>query len=96
MHSDSRYLTTFITQYGLWRNFKLNFGIRCASEIFQQTIADLLVGKSGVVKVVDDVLIHADTEEEHDKQLLLTLQRFYDAGVMLNEKGEYNVKKIAN
>ena len=45
------------------------------------------------MKYNDDVLIHAETEE-HDKQLLQTLQRFYDAGISLNEKGEYKVQKL--
>ena len=93
MHPDSRNLTTFITHHGLWRYCRLNFRIFYASEIFQQTVADLLIGIPGVLNVVDDVLIHAETEE-HDKQLLQTLQRFYDAGISLNEKGEYKVQKL--
>ena len=65
-----------------------------ASEIFQQTIADVLVGILGVLNVVDYVLIYAETAEVHDKQLLQTLQRFYDVGITLNEKGENKVQKL--
>ena len=48
----------------------------------------------GVLNVVDDVLTHAETEKEHDKQQLQTLQRFYDAGITLDKKGEYKVQKL--
>ena len=54
MHPDSRYLTTFITHHGLWRYCRLNFRIFYASEIFQQTVADLLIGIPGVLNVVDN------------------------------------------
>jgi hypothetical protein len=94
LHPESRHLTTFATHNGLYRYCRLNFGISCASEIFQQTMADLLRGIPGVINMVDDVLVHAETEEEHDKRLILTLQRLKESGLTLNDKGEYKVQKL--
>ena len=44
VQESSRYITTFSTHVGLFRFKRLNFGISSASEIFQNTMAQILCG----------------------------------------------------
>ncbi len=65
LSKESHHLTTFITPFGRYHFNKLPFGISCAPELFQQRMNKLLEGLSGVVCLVDDVLVFGTTEEEH-------------------------------
>ena len=69
IHPDSRYITTFATSLGLKTYKRLIFGICSASEIFQNTFRQAIAGISGVINISDDILVHAPTQEEHDKHL---------------------------
>ena len=64
---DSRYITTFSTHLGLRRYKRLNFGINCASEIFQQAIRQAIQGIPNVINVSDDILVHTADEQSHEK-----------------------------
>ena len=81
---SSRPLTTFITPFGRYHFNKLPFGLTSAPELFQQRMEKLLQGLDGVVCFMDDVLIYASTEEEHDCRLRRVLDRIASAGVTLN------------
>ena len=41
-------------------------GISCSSEIFQREIRNILFGIDGQINISDDILIFANTIEEHD------------------------------
>lgn len=91
----SRHITTFITKQGLFRYKRLMFGISCAPEIFQKVMEKLLIGCDGCIVYIDDILIFAIDENEHDRRLKQVLIRLRDAGVKLNrEKSEIKVKSI--
>ena len=62
----SAFLTTFITPFGRFCFNCLPFGITSAPEYFQKRMSEILSGLEGVVCMVDDVLIHGRTQEEHD------------------------------
>lgn len=66
---ESRYITTFSTHVGLRRYKRLNFGISCTSEIFQNTIQTVLEGLDGVMNVSNDILIYSSTTEQHKQRL---------------------------
>jgi len=83
---ESRYITTFSTHSGLFRNKTLNFGISCTAETFQDTIADILKDIPGVIKVSDDILVFAPNRMEHDKTLRAVLQTLRQKGLTLNAK----------
>ena len=55
---ESRYLTTFSTHLDLRRFRRLNFGINCAAEIFQNAIREALSGLKGTLNISDDILIY--------------------------------------
>ena len=78
---NSALLTTFITPYGRYCFHRLPFGITSAPEHFQRQMSDILTGLEGVVGMMDDVLVHGRTIEEHDERLDKVLQKLEEAGL---------------
>ena len=83
---ESCYITTFSTHNGLFCHKRLNFGILCAAEIFQNIIADILNDIPGVINVSDHILLFAPNQMEHDKTLRAVLQTRRQKGLALNAK----------
>ena len=54
---ESRFVTTFSTHVGLKRYKRLPFGINAASEIFQESIKELLTGLPGCKNISDDIIV---------------------------------------
>ena len=81
---ESRKLTTFLTPFGRYCFNKLPFGISSAPELFQQRMSKLLEGLSGMVCLMDDILIFGSNTAEHDSRLEAALKRIEAAGVTLN------------
>ena len=72
--------TTFRTRYGLYEFQVMPFGLTNAPSTFQDMMNHILsdVLDIGVLAYMDDILIYAKTEEEHDqlvKKVLGRLQR---------------------
>jgi hypothetical protein len=83
---ESALLTTFITPFGRFCFNRLPFGITSAPEHFQRRMSESLNGVEGAVCLMDDILVHGRSKEEHDERLHIVLQRRQDAGVTLNRK----------
>ena len=83
---NSALLTTFITPFGRYCFHRLPFGITSAPEHFQRRMSEILSGIEGVVCMMDDVLVHGATKEEHDQRLEAVLLRLQGAGVTLNRE----------
>ena len=83
---ESRYLTTFSTYLGLRRFRRLNFGINCAAEIFQNAIREALSGLKGVVNISDDILVYGTDDDDHYTNLEAALQRIRERGLTLNKE----------
>ena len=79
-------LTTFITPFGRYCFHRLPFGITSAPEHFQRRMSDILSDLEGVVCMMDDVLVHGGTREEHNQRLDNVLQRMSDVGMTLNRQ----------
>lgn len=82
---DCRDITTFITNWGLFRYKRLLFGVNCAPELFQNLMESILAECENTVVFIDDIMIFGASEEEHDravKQTLNTLKRY---GILLND-----------
>ena len=77
----SSLLTTFITHNGRYKWKRMPFGIKPASEIFQQKLDQIIEGLPGTARIADDILVWSDGETEeqalhnHDKNLEKLLQR---------------------
>ena len=65
---ESRDITTFGTHKGLYRYKRLMFSISCAPEMYQKVLHQVLQECDGAHNILDDVIVHAPTQEEHDKR----------------------------
>lgn len=81
---QSRPLTTFSTQWGMFRYKRLVFGVCCAPEKFQKAMEAILSDCKNVIIYIDDILIFGTTTEEHDRCLKKVLSTLEEKGVMLN------------
>ena len=83
---DSALLTTFITPFGRYCFHRLPFGITSAPEHFQKRMSGLLTNLEGIICMMDDILVHGRTSEEHDERLNKVLHRLQSAGLTLNRQ----------
>lgn len=82
---DCRDITTFVTNWGLFRYTRLLFGVNAAPELFQNLMESILADCVNVAVFIDDIVIFGATEGEHDaavKGVLLVLKRY---GILLND-----------
>lgn len=92
---ESRYITTFITNKGLFQYTRLMFGISCAPEIFQKLLEQILAGCNGCMNFIDDIIVYGATQEEHDNRLNTVLKTLKFWNVTLNkDKCAIGVDKI--
>ena len=92
---ESAKLTTFITPFGRFCFNRLPFGITSAPEHFQREMSKLLSDLEGVVCLIDDILIHGESQEEHDYRLTAVLKRLSEAGQTLSkEKCQFSTKRV--
>ena len=95
LSQESRCLTTFITPWGRYYFNVLRYGISLGTEKVQKSMSQIFEGLEGVECNIDDVLVHAATQSQHDAILDQVLQRLSTAGVTLNSaKCEFNTKQI--
>ena len=83
---ESRHITTFSTHLGLRRYKRLLFGINAASEIFQNTIEELLTGLPGCKNISDDIVVFGKDQATHDANLRQVLERLQSHNLRLNKE----------
>ena len=81
---ESRDITTFGTHKGLYRYKRLMFGISGAPEMCQMVLLHVLQECDGAHNILDDVMVHAPTEEEYDKRFENVVQVLSSRGLTLN------------
>ena len=76
---QSALLTAFISQYGrCWLNQQLSFGITSGPEYFPETnvqYPNWPWARWSCLYMIDNVLVHGITQQEHDQRLLTVLDR---------------------
>ncbi|XP_062533173.1 uncharacterized protein LOC134202123 [Armigeres subalbatus] len=82
---DCRDITTFITNWGLFRYKRLLFGVNCAPELFQNLMESILAECPNTVVFIDDIMTFGSTEEEHDAEVKKTLNTLKRYGILLND-----------
>jgi predicted aspartyl protease len=81
---ESSLLTTFNTPVGRYRWLRLPFGLKCAPEIFQRVMDQMLEGIDGATAIMDDILIAGRDKEHHDTILKRVLGRVASYNLQLN------------
>ena len=74
LDEESRNLTAFDTPFGRYWYKRLPMGISSAPEIFQHVFGDIFAPVAGLEMIMDDFLIAADSQEEHNRILKDTLE----------------------
>ena len=91
LSEESKLLTTFITPWGRFCFERLLYGILTGSEQFQKVMMEKLEGLEGVECQIDDILVHAENQDQHDQRLHAVLKRLSDSNITLNlEKCEFS------
>lgn len=92
---ESRDLTTFLTESGMYRFTRLMFGVNCAPEIFQREMSRILKDIENVIVYIDDILIFGKTIEDLHKTVARVLQALRANNLTLNtEKCEFDKEHI--
>ncbi|XP_053691364.1 uncharacterized protein K02A2.6-like [Sabethes cyaneus] len=95
LSSESRDLTTFLTEDGMFRFTRLMFGVNCAPEIFQREMTRILDEVKNKIVYIDDILLFAETLEELRKTVALVLRILKMNNLTLNlSKCEFDKSRI--
>lgn len=81
LSEESSYLTTFNSPVGRYRFLRLPFGLKSSQDEFQRYIDESFENLDGVEVIVDDILVHGRTRDEHDRNLRNGLERARQKGV---------------
>ena len=81
---ESSMLTTFNTPIGRFRWLRLPFGIKCAPEIYQRIMDQMLENIQGATAIMDDILIAGRDTEHHDQILRQVIEKATSYNLRLN------------
>ncbi|XP_055522439.1 uncharacterized protein LOC129716628 [Wyeomyia smithii] len=81
---ESRDITTFVTNWGLFRYTRLLFGVNYAPQFFQHLMESILSDCRNTVVFINDILIWGAFEAEHDEAVKKTLSVLASHGLSLN------------
>ena len=92
LDEESSYLTTFNSPFGRYRFLRMPFGLKMSQDVFQSKIEQLMEGCVGTTGIADDMIVYAETEEEHDRRLHGLRRRCAEKGLNLNPE-KCNIKQ---
>ena len=84
LDKDSQKLTTFITPFGRFKYLRAPYGICSISEHYNRRMDEALAGMKDFRKIVDDVVIFDQNEQEHVEHVRQILQRCQEKNISLN------------
>ncbi|XP_053696549.1 uncharacterized protein K02A2.6-like [Sabethes cyaneus] len=91
----SSFLCSFNTPFGVYRYKRLPFGLSISPEVFQKFNEENFSDIAGVFVYIDDLLIYADNEEEHDCIMKKVIERARQRNIKFNSnKLQYRVNKV--
>ncbi|XP_053698855.1 uncharacterized protein K02A2.6-like [Sabethes cyaneus] len=95
LNRESRDLTTFLAESGMFRFTRLMFGVNCAPEIFQREMTRVLESIENKIVYIDDILIFADELGKLHKTVADVLRILENHNLTLNtSKCEFDKKRI--
>ena len=84
VHESSRHLLHFITPFGKYTYKRCPMGLVSSGDEFSRRVDEALAGLENMSKVMDDLLLHDATYEEHIKRVLQLLLRCRKHRITLN------------
>ena len=95
LHPASRAIATFSTPWGNMRPKRLIFGAKSSQDAFDEVIYRIFGDIDGCLNQRDDILIGAETRDEHDQILERVLRRAADYGITFSrEKCQFGMTDI--
>ena len=92
---NSRDITSFATDDGIFRYKRLSFGVNAAPEKYQHIVTQTMAGLKGVANIADDLVVHGKDSEEHDRNLIKVLERLKERGLTVSaEKCTFRMTKV--
>lgn len=93
LDEESSKYCSFNTVYGTYRFSRAPFGLKNIPEFFQKLVYKYFGDITGVTIYVDDIMVSADTFEEHDNIVNKVVQRVRDYNIKFHfDKIEYCVQ----
>jgi hypothetical protein len=86
LDAESSKLCTFSTPFGNYSYRRLPFGLSVSTEAFQERMEEAFGDIENVQFYVDDLIIYANTVEEHNNVLLKVLKRAQECNVKFNRE----------
>lgn len=86
LDAESRDLTTFLAEDGMYRFTRLMFGVNCAPEIFQQEMCRILEPINNKIIYIDDILLFDESLEKLRQTVAHVLQILRANNLTLNTK----------
>ena len=84
LDTESQLLITFQSPYGWYCFQRLPFGLSVSQDIFQMKMDQILEQVDGAIGIADDVVVYAESEEEHNKILHRFMQITAENGIVFN------------
>ena len=96
MSQESQLLTTFNTPWERFSFLKMPFGLNEAQYFFQYYMDMNFHDINPTTNIItDDVMIHGNTDEEHDHNLIQVLNKCHEIGLKLNpDKYEFGNSEV--
>lgn len=92
----SSFMCSFNTPFGVYRYNRLPFGLSISPEVFQKFNEENFADIDGVFVYIDDLLIFADSIEEHDRIMERVMKRARERNIKFNpRKLQYRVEKVS-
>ena len=95
LDEESKPLTTFLTEWGRYRYCRAPMGLVSSGDEFCARTDKALADLPGVKKLVDDILVFADNEEDLVKRIRNVFKRCEDWGITLT-KAKYQFGNKVN
>ena len=96
MDETSHILTTFNTLWGRYCFTKMPLGLNQVQYFFQYYMDSHFQDINSTTNViVDDIMIHGESDQQHDKHLIQVLNKYHEIGLKLNpDKCVFGQKQI--
>ena len=83
---QSNLLTTFNTPWGKYRWLRLPFGLKIASNVFQERLDRVLELVPGTIGIADDIIVYVESELKHDANFITLCETARTNGLKLNAR----------